>query len=101
MLPPLGGIVGRASARHVGLKPDLHSMNHGINYSTATNSDNNFQPIPIRQLLRGKQTARHDLAVALQCDALARQAHLFDECGNTGGIGKLAHGAVNADGNHF
>ena len=68
---------------------------------TTTYCDYNFQPIPIRQLLRGKRAARYDLAVALQSDALAGQAHLFDESGNVGGIGKLTRCAVDADGNHF
>ncbi len=68
---------------------------------TPTNGNHNFQFIPILQLLRGTQTARHDFAVAFQCYALAGQAHVFYECGHTGGIGKLASCAVNADGDHF
>jgi hypothetical protein len=52
-------------------------------------------------LLCGKGAARHDLAVALQRDALAGQAHFFDKCSNASRIGKLASYAVNADGNHF
>ena len=70
-------------------------------FLTSAHRHDYFQFIAVRQLLRGKQTARHDLAVALQGYALAGQAHLFDECGNAGEIGKLACCAVNADGNHF
>jgi hypothetical protein len=60
-----------------------------------------FQFVAIRQLLRGKQTARNNLAVAFQCNAFAGQAHFFQDSGNTGRVGKLACCAVNADGNYF
>jgi hypothetical protein len=60
-----------------------------------------FQFIAIRQLLRGKQTARNDFAVAFQRNAFAGQAHFFHEGSNAGRVGKLARCAVNADGNHF
>jgi hypothetical protein len=76
----------------VGTIPVLLTTTHRYDY---------FQFIAIRQLLRGKQTARHDFAIALQGNALAGQAHFFDECGNAGGIGKSARCAVNADGNHL
>jgi len=67
----------------------------------ATHRHDYFQFVAICQLLRGEHAARHDLAIAFQCNALAGQAHFFQKDGHTGRIGKLASRAVNADGNHF
>jgi len=72
-----------------------------INFLTAAHRDNYLQPVAIRQLLCGKHAARHDLAVAFKCNALAGETQLFDKLCNAGGAGKLARCAVNADGNHF
>lgn len=60
----------------------------------AANSDDHFQLIAIRQLLRVKSTARNDLAVALQSDALASVAQYFYQVGNAYDSGKLAVCAV-------
>ncbi len=62
----------------------------------AANRDNHFQLVAIRQLLRVKRAARHDFAVALQCDALASVAQYFYQVGNADGSGKLAFGAIDA-----
>ena len=69
--------------------------------STATHRDDDLQFIAVRQLLRRKVTARHDLAVALQRDALAGQPHLLDKGGDTDGLRELACRAVDADRYHF
>ena len=68
---------------------------------TATHGHHHFQFIAVRQLLHGKQTSRHNFAVALQCDAFAGQAQFFNQDGDDGEVGKLARSAVNADGNHL
>jgi len=68
---------------------------------TAAHRDDHFQPVAIRQLLRRKGAARHDRAVALQCDALAGQAHLLDESGDADGLRELAGCAVDADRYHL
>ena len=72
-----------------------------INGSAAAHRDDHFQPIAIRQLLRRKGAAQHDLAVALQRDALAGQPHLLDKGGDTDGLRELACRAVDADRYHF
>ena len=70
-------------------------------FLTTTHCHNHFQLVTIRELLCRKQAAWHDLAVALQRDAFAGQAHLFDEYSYAGRVWKLAGYAVDVDGNHF
>jgi len=70
-------------------------------YLTAAHRDDDLQFVALRQLLRRKGTARHDLAVALQRDALAGQPHLLDEGGDADGLRESARFAVDADRYHF
>ena len=48
----------------------------GSSPSTASDRNHDFQPVAARELGRGVQTLRHDLAVTLDGDALARGVEL-------------------------
>src|SRR3989338_3863597 len=70
-------------------------------FLASAHRNNHLQSIAVRQLPRGEHAARHDLAVALQRDALAGQPHLLDESGDADGLRESARFAVDADRYHF
>ena len=63
--------------------------------------DDDFKLVICRQLLSYKCAARHDLSVALQCDAFASKSHHFDKGGDSCFRGELAEFAIDTDGDHF
>ena len=68
---------------------------------TAAHGDHDFQPVAMSERFLVEAAARHDLAVALQRQALPGEPHVFDEPGQIGGGLELPDFAVDGDLDHF
>ena len=60
----------------------------------AAYGDDDLQAVPVGQHLLIEAAARHDLAVALQRNALAGQLHILDKGGDADGLLEFARRAV-------
>jgi hypothetical protein len=60
----------------------------------AADCDDNFQPVAVGQHLLLEAAAWHDLAIALQRNALACELHILDQGGDADRLLELARRAV-------
>ena len=68
--------------------------------SSTADRDHDLEPVTVEQRLLSEAAARHDLAIALQRNALVGEAQLFDQLGDGEGIVEAAPLAVDGERDH-
>ncbi len=78
-------------------KSDNFQVGGDSGFLTAAHGDDDFDFIALRQYALCKRTARHDFAIALDCDAFSGEIQRCDQIGDIYRMLKNLFGAVDED----